>query len=200
VFFETPYIITNDPDELRTYHEHQLAEGLEGAVIKQLDSEYQSGRKGWNWVKIKEEEGTRGKLRDTLDCVVMGLYAGRGKRTEFGLGAFLVGVLDAEQRIKTIAKIGTGLSDEQFRELKKKTEPLMVESPPALYEVSKALVPDIWLQPSVVVEVAADEITRSPQHTAGVALRFPRLVRFREDKAWADVTTLAEVTQLSQLS
>ncbi|MDQ3009011.1 MAG: ATP-dependent DNA ligase, partial [bacterium] len=70
VFYQTEYITTKDPEELRSFHESQLGDGLEGAVIKQLDSLYQSGRKGWNWVKIKEEEGTRGKLKDTLDCIV----------------------------------------------------------------------------------------------------------------------------------
>lgn len=198
VFYETPYIVTNEPEKVRSYHEQQLSTGLEGAVIKQTDSEYQSGRKGWTWVKIKEEEGTRGKLRDTLDCVVMGLYAGRGKRTQFGLGAFLVGVLSENDEIRTIAKIGTGLSDEQFRELKRKAEHLIVQSPPSMYQVPKQLEPDVWLQPELVAEIAADEITRSPLHTAGVALRFPRLVRFREDKKWQDSTTTEEVTQLSQ--
>ncbi len=193
VLYQTPYITTNDAKELRSFHEQQLGAGLEGAVIKQINSVYQPGRKGWSWVKIKEEEGTKGKLKDTLDCVVLGYYAGRGKRTEFGLGAFLVGILDTDQTIKTIAKIGTGLSDEQFRELKTRCQPLIVPDQPAIYNVSKALMPDVWIQPEIVVEVAADEVTNSPVHTAGVALRFPRLVRFRDDKAWAQATTLEEV-------
>ncbi len=196
VFYQTEYVVTNDANELRSFHEEQLAQGLEGAVIKQIDSVYQPGRKGWSWVKIKEEEGTRGKLKDTLDCVVMGYYAGRGKRTQFGLGAFLVGILAEDQTIKTLAKIGTGLSDEQFKELKDRCQPLVVPDQPASYIVEKALIPDVWVQPQLVVEIAADEITRSPVHTAGVALRFPRLVRFRDDKGWENATTLEEVTTI----
>lgn len=198
VIQRTQYIETNDPKELREFHEAQLAAGLEGAVIKQVDSVYQSGRKGWSWVKIKEEEGTRGKLKDTLDCVVMGYYAGRGKRTQFGIGAFLVGVLDSDQNLKTIAKIGTGLSDEQFMELKNRCQPLMVTAQPAAYEVNKMLLPDVWVKPGLVVEIAADEITKSPVHSAGVALRFPRLIKFRDDKGWEQATTIPEVQDIAQ--
>src|SRR3989304_8037220 len=93
VFVLTPFMVTKDPQALHAYHDQQLQEGLEGAVIKQYDSVYKSGRKGWRWVKIKEEEGTAGKLSDTLDCIVMGYYKGRGKRTQFGVGGFFGGFL-----------------------------------------------------------------------------------------------------------
>lgn len=199
VLKQTPYIVTADATELRNFHEAQLEQGLEGAVIKQIDSIYQSGRKGWSWVKIKEEEGSRGKLNDTLDCIVMGYYAGRGKRTVFGVGAFLVGVLDDDKTIKTIAKIGTGLSDDQFVELKNRCESLTSAEKPSLYDVDKSLVPDVWVSPHIVVEIAADEITKSPNHSAGVALRFPRLVKFRDDKNWEQATTVNETTSISHL-
>ncbi len=147
VLYQTPYIVTTDPEELRQFHANQLGKGLEGAVMKQLDSPYQPGRKGWSWVKIKEAEGSRGKLKDTLDCVVMGYYAGRGKRTQFGVGAFLVGVVNDKEELQTIAKIGTGLSDEQFRELKQRCQPLVVTDMPTNYLVHKNLMPDVWVSP-----------------------------------------------------
>ncbi len=197
VFLTTPYELADKPEAVQQLHTQALAEGLEGVVIKQVVSNYQPGRKGWAWVKMKEAEGTRGKLLDTIDAVVMGYYQGRGKRTEFGLGAFLVGVLDAEGQVVTLAKIGTGLSDEQFRTLHTTLKPHQVSTAPAVYQVAKALIPDVWVEPSLVVEVAADELTTSPQHTAGLALRFPRLVRFRPDKKWQDATTLVEVKQLA---
>jgi DNA ligase 1 len=193
-FAET--ILTSDPEKLRQFHNAQLGDGLEGAVIKKIDSPYQSGRKGWSWVKIKEAEGARGKLKDTLDLVVMGYYFGRGKRSQFGVGAFLAGILDDDQQIKTIAKIGTGLSDDQFRELKQRADKLSIEKPPENYEVEKSLIPDAWTRPELVVEIAADEITKSPTHSAGVALRFPRLIKFRDDKNWTDATNLSELTGL----
>lgn len=195
-FLVAPFIVTSDAVELHEYHSQKLTEGLEGAVIKQYDSPYRSGRKGWRWVKIKEEEGTSGKLNDTLDCIVMGYYRGRGKRTAFGLGAFLVGLLGKDEKIYTVAKIGTGLTDEQFRELKKRIDEHTVKEKPAAYEVHKNLVPDGWVEPALVVEIAADEITRSPVHSAGQALRFPRLVRFRDDKTYEDATKLVELTEI----
>lgn len=196
VLYQAPYIQTQDAGELHQFHNQALQDKLEGAVIKQVHSAYQSGRKGWSWVKIKEEEGTRGKLSDTLDCVVMGYYYGRGKRTAFGIGAFLVGVLDDQEQLKTIAKIGTGLSDDQFRELKQRVADLEVKDAPNNYQVDKSLIPDVWVVPSLVVEIAADEITKSPNHTASLALRFPRLVKFRDDKTWSQATTLKEVASI----
>ncbi|PIR58729.1 MAG: hypothetical protein COU69_03930 [Candidatus Pacebacteria bacterium CG10_big_fil_rev_8_21_14_0_10_56_10] len=192
-----------DAGRLRAFHTEQLAAGLEGAVIKRPAGSYSSGRKGWNWVKIKEAEGTTGKLRDTIDAVVLGYYFGRGKRTEFGVGAFLAGVpvASGERRgmIVTIAKIGTGLSDEQLRQLKTKADRLQTNQADSRYQVPKELAPDVWTEPRLVTEIAADEITHSPLHTAGVALRFPRLIKFRADKNADQATTLEEVKQLSDL-
>ncbi|PIY80966.1 MAG: hypothetical protein COY80_00140 [Candidatus Pacebacteria bacterium CG_4_10_14_0_8_um_filter_42_14] len=188
----SPVLRTKNAAELQRFHEEQLRLGLEGAVVKQVMSPYQSGRKGWYWVKIKEAAGTRGKLADTLDCLVLGYYPGRGKRTQFGVGAFLVGVLDGD-KVRTIAKIGTGLTDDQFRELKKRCDELKTSVKPEAYDVPKDLFPGVWCLPGLVTEIAADELTRSPMHTAGLALRFPRLVRFRDDKKWRDATSVSEL-------
>jgi len=201
VFYHSPEFRTKDPIALHQFHEQELINGLEGVVVKQVSAEYQSGRKGWSWVKMKEAEGTKGKLADTIDVVVMGYYFGRGKRAEFGIGAILVGILDQKQeRVLTLAKIGTGLSDEVLRQIKQMCDQLAAPTAPSHYLVNKLLAPDVWCLPDLVVEVAADEITRSPLHSAGVALRFPRLVKFRQDKTWQQATTLKEVYQLSNLS
>lgn len=194
VFVHSPELRTTDPEVLHRYHTELLADGLEGAVVKQIHSPYQSGRKGWSWVKIKEAEGTSGKLSDTLDVIVMGYYFGRGKRTDFGAGSFLVGLLDAKSdKIVTIAKVGSGLSDDELRQMKERCDKLAVKEQPATYDVHKMLIPDVWCQPDLVVEVAADEITTSPLHSAGVALRFPRLISFRDDKKWDQATTVQEL-------
>ncbi len=191
-----PYLITDQAEELHHYHQQKLAEGLEGAVIKQIDSVYQSGRKGWTWVKIKEEEGSRGKLNDTLDLVVMGYYFGKGKRHSFGVGAFLVGVPDNEGNFLTISKVGTGLSDEQFKELKQKSAPLEVKQAPVSYKVEKIITPDVWLAPELVAEIAADEMTKSSIHTSGYGLRFPRLIRWRSDKTPAEATDVEQLKEI----
>lgn len=194
VIVHTQGEVTSDPVALRQYHEEALAEGLEGVVMKQTSSSYQSGRKGWSWVKMKEAEGQTGKLSDTLDVVVMGYYLGRGKRAEFGIGAFLVGVYDEQnQQILSLAKIGTGLTDETLGEVKRRCDKLVVAEQPTSYVINKALTPDVWCAPELVVEVAADELTTSPIHTAGQALRFPRFVKFRDDKKWDQATTLKEL-------
>lgn len=199
IFNPTPFIITNSVAQWHQYHAQQLGAGLEGVVSKQLDSPYRGGRKGWHWVKTKEEEGTSGKLSDTLDLVVMGYFKGTGRRTEFEIGALLCGVVDDTGQIKTISKVGSGLSEENSLTLLQAIKPLRVATQPAEYIVSKLQLPDVWILPQLVVEVAADEITDSPIHTAKVALRFPRFLKIRTDKSTNQATTLTEIMQLKQL-
>jgi DNA ligase-1 len=190
------YITTNDPLVLKQYHKQQLDQGLEGAMVKKRNGQYRPGRTGFNWVKFKESEDSQGKLSDTLDCVVMGYYKGKGKRANFGIGAFLVGVKNKDQFL-TIAKIGTGLSDEQWKEMKQKCSKNKTRQMPKEYsQIEKILTPDEWVSPKIVVEIAADEITKSPTHSAGLALRFPRLVRFREDKDPTQATALKELQNI----
>jgi DNA ligase 1 len=197
ILVHTEQVVTSDPQELQQYHQHALAEGLEGVVMKQTSAGYQSGRKGWSWVKMKEAEGTSGKLSDTVDAIVMGYYNGRGKRAGFGIGAFLVGIWNEEtQQVLTIAKIGTGLTEEMLEEVKRRCDALATPEQPTHYQVNKMLLPDVWCVPGLVVEVAADELTTSPIHTAVQALRFPRFLQFREDKTWQQATTLKELEQI----
>ncbi len=193
------YVRTSSADEVKKLHEKYLSEGFEGAVLKMWNGKYLPGRQGWNWVKIKEVEGNLGKLSDTLDLVVLGYYFGRGKRTDFGIGAFLVGLKKGEFWV-SLAKIGTGLTDDEFRNLKEKLEELIIKEKPENYMVEGTLLADVWVEPKVVVEVAADEITRSNVHAAGIALRFPRLIRFREDKSINEATTWKEVEEIAKIS
>ena len=127
----------------------------------------------------------------------MGYYKGKGKRTKFGIGAFLVGIYDKKSdSFRTIAKIGTGLTDEQWEEIFTRCSKVITKTQPTNYFVPESLIPDVYVTPSIVVEIAADEVTDSPTHTAEKALRFPRLVRFRDDKTPEDSTTLSELTSL----
>jgi DNA ligase-1 len=178
-----------------------ISRGLEGVVAKRLDSPYQAGARNFNWVKLKRN--TSGELTDTIDVVLLGYYRGKGKRAEFGAGALLAGVYDSDKdEFVTISKLGTGLSDEGWRDLHKQVERLEVTEKPA--RVRSILVPDVWLQPDVVVEVLADEITPSPRHTAGMvgdqpgfALRFPRIVSIRKaDKKPEDATSVREIREM----
>lgn len=198
----SPQIVTNDPDELRRYHDEQKNKGLEGVVVKKWEAFYDPGRRGFTWVKFKEEESKKGGgLADTLECVVMGYYKGKGKRTGFGIGAFLVGIRENENSdmFLTISKIGTGLTDEQWKEMKTRCRKWEAKDIPKQYKVNKNLEPDVWCEPQIVVEIQADNITVSPVHTAGLALRFPRLVRFRDLKSSEETTTLTEVKKLYRM-
>jgi DNA ligase 1 len=190
--------ITKDPDVIKKFHAKYLKMGLEGVVVKKANGGYVSGRTGWNWVKMKEVEGQSGRLSDTVDCVVMGYSVGKGKRSGFGIGQFLVGVKDGDA-VKSVTKVGTGLTDEQFRELNTRLKKLSTREKPKEYEVHKDLTPDYWVIPSLVVELAADEITKSPKHTAGLALRFPRLIDFRDDKNPDQATTIKELRDMFDL-
>jgi DNA ligase 1 len=192
----SPYIVTSSADEIRAYHDTQRKKGLEGAVVKKWLSPYEPGRRGFSWVKFKEEEGHTGKLTDTIDGVVMGYYLGEGKRSGFGIGAFLIGVRDKDTFV-TVTKIGTGVSDMLWKELLIRFDKLKISQQPKEYvRVSPMLVPDVWIEPKIVVEVAGDDLTKSPNHGAGVAIRFPRLVKIREDKGPRDATTLREIEQM----
>ncbi len=199
---KTEYLLISSPIKLKAFHEAQLKLGLEGAVMKQKESKYVAGRKSWRWVKIKEEEGSQGKLSDTIDCLMLGYYVGKGKRQAFGIGALLVGVLDRDDDgnlvVKSLSKIGTGLTDDQFREVKNLADQNLSKNnqKPLIYDVDKNLFPDFWLNPSLVLEIAADELSISPIHSAGVALRFPRLVKIRHDKSFEDATTVEELKSI----
>jgi DNA ligase-1 len=186
--------VIDDPERLQAMLEDALSRGLEGLVVKRVDSTYQAGARNFNWVKLKKHSS--GALSDTVDCVMLGYFVGRGKRVDLGVGALLVGVYDAEaDDFKTVTRIGTGLSDAQWREVAERAAPYRSEQQPA--RVHSIITPSVWVEPRIVLEVLADEITSSPNHTAGYALRFPRVIRFRDaDKRPEDATTLQELVSM----
>ena len=186
--------IVSEAKRLTELRQHYLDLGLEGVMCKKLTTAYQAGSRNFNWVKFKKSAG--GELMDTIDAVVMGYYQGKGKRSGFGMGAFLVGVTDEKNCVGSIAKIGTGLTDEQWRELVVKCKKLETKEKPAEYLVDKNLECDVWVKPEIVVEIMADEITVSPIHAFGLALRFPRLINFREDKGVSEATGKKELERL----
>ena len=199
----------SDPKEIEKYFDTYIAEGREGIMAKKPDSIYKPGAREFSWVKLKRSYSS--KVNDTIDCVVMGYDAGKGKRAAFGIGAVLVGVYDQkEEKFVTIAKIGTGMTDEEWRTLKEKCEkrppkadePLaqMAKSKPKEYAVAKEMECDVWVEPRIVLEIRSDEITQSKLHTSGWSLRFPRLERFRTDKRPEDATTKEEIDSLHRSS
>jgi len=197
--------IVKEPKEFDLFFEQVVEEGLEGLMAKKIDASYQAGARNYSWVKYKA--AMKSELADTVDCVVMGYYRGKGKRSEFGIGAFIVGILSPAERGRpldemvkyvTVSKIGTGLTDEQWKEMYKRLEKLKTNKKPQNYQIDKNLNPDVWCNPELVVEIEADQITKSPIHTAGLALRFPRLKRFRDDKNPSQANTLKELKSIAK--
>lgn len=197
----TESIVTSNAKELQGYFNDMIARGLEGVVAKRLDAPYQAGARGFDWVKLKRSY--QSKLRDTVDVVLVGYLRGRGKRASLGIGSLVGAVYDqTHDRFRTVAKIGSGLSDAAWKQLRSRLDEDATPRKPA--RVDSLLTPDVWIEPRYVVEVLADEITRSPFHTCGksgrapgYALRFPRLVGgVRADKAATDATTQREIIEM----
>lgn len=215
--------ILHKPEELQVMLDDSISKGLEGVVVKRVDSLYEAGGRNFNWVKLKRHSA--GELNDTIDCVILGYIFGKGKRTAFGAGALLVGLYDKDRdEFVTASRIGTGLSDEEWQSIRQRAKGLERKNKPG--RVSSLITPSVWLEPKLVIEVLADEITRSPLHTAGMvngqksliathkneketenkevktkdlgyALRFPRLVSFRDkDKKAEDATSVKELIEM----
>jgi DNA ligase-1 len=195
-------IICDNPDCAEELFNKTVENGGEGIVVKSLkaDSGYQAGVRGWHWVKWKPEY-VKG-LRDTFDLVVVGAYRGRGRRAG-AYGALLCAVYnESADRFETLCKLGTGFSDKDLAEMPKKLRKYEVSHKPALLEISKPMTPDSWFEPAVVIEVTGAEITRSPNHTCGkekgkgLALRFPRFLRYRSEKSAEQATTTKEILRM----
>lgn len=194
-------LFSNSLAEIEAFFDKALEHGCEGIIAKSCapDSLYRAGARAWSWIKWKKDYSE--ELADTFDLVVIGGFAGRGKRS--GLwGAFLCAAYDQElDRYETFCKVSTGFSDEELQDLFERFRSGEREEPPA--RVFSELTPTRWFEPSMVIEVQGAEITRSPMHTCGVAalgeglaLRFPRFNRLREDKSPEEATSVAEILAL----
>ena len=153
----------------------------EGLMVKDPESTYQPGRRGLGWLKLK-------KALATLDCVVVGVEWGHGKRRGV-LSDYTFAVRetdDADARLLTIGKAYTGLTDAEIATMTERFTALTLQD----FGRYRTVVPE------VVVEIAFDRIMRSSRHRSGFALRFPRIVRSRDDKAPAETDTLATVEAL----
>jgi DNA ligase-1 len=194
-------IQARDPGKLEALMDKAVASGCEGLVVKNISDQsiYQAGARGWLWIKYKRSY--KAEVQDTFDLVPVGAFAGRGRRAG-SYGALLMAVYNREREVfDTLCKLGSGFTDQDLAELPKMLEP--VKDKQRHPRVNSMMQPDVWLIPSVVLEVAADEITLSPLHTcgwgsvrsgSGLALRFPRFTgKLRKDKAPEDATTSGEV-------
>lgn len=199
----TERIITSSPKELEAFFEENIERGTEGIIAKRLDAVYQAGARNFNWIKLKRSY--KGELQDTIDVVIVGYFKGRGLRAKFGIGALLGCVYDSStDTFKTIAKIGSGLSEEQWQEIKKLLDKIKLNKKHP--RVESEIEADVWVEPKYVFTVRADEITKSPVHTAGktktepgFALRFPRIESWIRDKKPEDATSVKEIIEMFKM-
>jgi DNA ligase 1 len=200
--------IVGSPAELDAFFEEAITDGCEGLVCKSIGPEsfYQAGARGWVWIKYKRDYRT--ELQDTLDLVVVGAFHGRGRRRGT-YGALLMAAYDdTDDMFRTVCKVGAGFTDDDLATLHRRLAPHGVSHRPA--RVDARMEPDVWFEPSLVLEIVGAEITLSPVHTAGwgqvrpdagLALRFPRFTgKYRDDKSPEDATTVKEILDLYRLA
>ncbi|MCU1595205.1 MAG: ATP-dependent ligase [Frankiales bacterium] len=171
-----PQLVTRDLDEARAFQQSALAAGHEGVVLKAGTSVYAAGRRGATWVKVKP--------RHTLDLVVLAVEHGHGRRrgwlSNLHLGA------RHEGGFMMLGKTFKGLTDELLRWQTERFRELEVSDDGQV----------VTVRPEQVVEVAFDGVQTSPRYPGGVALRFARVIRYREDKRAEDADTLDTVLAL----
>lgn len=166
--------IIGDKDEAEVFLNESISAGHEGLMAKALASAYMPGNRGKLWFKVK--------LAETIDCVILAADRGSGRRRGW-LSNYHLAVADNADGYAPVGKTFKGLTDKQFGEMTEKLKAIQTSDDG--YTVS--------VRPEVVVEVAYNEIQRSPQYSSGFALRFARIKRIREDKGPGQVTNLAEL-------
>jgi DNA ligase-1 len=176
-------IITDDEKKAETFYKQALKDKQEGVMMKNLDSDYDPGRRVGNMVKMKPEE-------KDFDLVITGGEYGTGKRSGW-ISSFILSCRDGDKYLE-IGKVGTGFKEKStaetldglsFSELTEKVKPLITE------EKGK----DVKIKPKIIISITYQEIQRSPTYSSGFALRFPRFVNLRPDKPLSEITSLKEV-------
>ena len=192
-------VVTSDIDKVEDFFNESLERGCEGIIAKNAGAEgvYQAGSRGTLWIKWKREYSK--EMQDTFDLVVVGAYLGRGKRAG-KYGALLCATYnDKTDQYETICKLGSGFTDLELGRLEKRLGKYRARKKPNNVAAKSVEEPDVWFKPGQVCEVLGAELTRSPTHTCseldgkGLAIRFPRLVRWRDDKNAEQATTSGEI-------
>ncbi len=177
----TKAIITSSEKEAEKFFKETLKKGMEGIIAKKIDSIYKPGRYVKGWVKLKP-------VQDTLDLVITGAQWGEGKRSHW-LSSFILSCKKGKDYV-SIGKVGTGIKEKEgeltFKELTKKLKPYITETKGK----------NVDIKPKIIIEVAYEEIQKSPTYDSGYALRFPRVKMIREDKPLTEVTTFEEIEKL----
>ncbi|KAF8067164.1 lig1 [Scenedesmus sp. PABB004] len=187
---------STDVEELEAFLNEAVDAATEGLIVKTLADAYEPSKRSAHWLKLKKDY--LAGVGDTFDVVPIGAFYGRGKRAGV-FGAYLLAVYDEERETyQTISKLGTGFSEEQLTALAEALRPSIIPAPRPYYQFGESGAPDVWFAPAAVWEVKAADLSISPLHQAalglvepgkGISIRFPRLVRVRDDKSPEDATT-----------
>jgi DNA ligase 1 len=161
------------------------ARGNEGLMLKRADAPYLPGRRGKWWHKLKRE-------LSTLDVVVVAVEWGHGKRSAV-LSDYTFAVRGERGELLTIGKAYSGLTDAEIAAL---TPWFLAHRLPFEQQRAKARSHEIPVEPKIVLEVAFDVIAKSELHESGFSLRFPRIVRVRDDKPPEEIDTLGRVAEI----
>ncbi|WP_041289361.1 ATP-dependent DNA ligase [Kribbella flavida] len=175
-----PRLVTDDAEAGQAFFADAVKRGHEGVMVKSLSVPYEAGRRGSGWVKVKQTH--------TLDLVVLAAEWGHGRRTGW-LSNLHLGARDEQTgEFVMLGKTFKGLTDELLRWQTERFQQL---------EVSRDAY-TVYLRPEIVVEIAFDGVQTSPRYPAGMALRFARVLRYREDKTADQVDTVQTVRAIHQ--
>ncbi len=181
-------IVTGDIKKAEEFYKEALAKGNEGVMVKSLESEYKPGSRVGYGVKVKP-------VMETLDLIIVGAEWGTGKRAHW-LSSFDIACLDPETgEYVGIGKVGTGIKELEESEGATFEEMTKLLKPYIIHEEGK----HVTIKPKLVVEVNYEEIQKSPTYKSGYALRFPRLVRIREDRRPDEISTIDVVEHLYKI-
>ncbi len=174
-----PNTVTADPQHGREFLEQALSRGHEGVMAKSIDAKYAAGARGQSWLKVKRAR--------TLDLVVLAAEWGHGRRKGW-LSNLHLGARDTEKGgFAMLGKTFKGLTDQMLEW--QTSELLKIEIGRDNYTV--------YVEPKLVVEIAFNEIQTSPRYASGLALRFARVKRYRDDKTAAETDTFQTVQKLA---
>lgn len=192
----------NEPKDLAEMIAKVLKLGLEGLVLKSVNSKYEPGKR--HWLKVKKDYLCQGAMADTADLVVLGAWYGTGQKGGM-MSVFLMGCYDTDRDVwLTVTKVHTGHDDATLEKLQDELEMLKIGKDPKLVpkwlRANKPMIPDfVAIDPKnqPVWEITGAEFTNQGVHTAdGISIRFPRVTRIRNDKNWETATNLNELRNL----
>ena len=196
----------SNPDDLKHMIAKVIKEGLEGLVLKDVNSIYEPGKR--HWLKVKKDYLLQGQMADTADLVVLGAYYGTGNKGGL-MSVFLMGVYDEKsKRWLTVTKVGNGHDDKTIDKISKELKTIKIakdmKKVPKWLHVNRSYVPDLVVEnpkAAPVWEITGTEFSKSESHTAdGISIRFPRVTRIRQDKNWESATDLNRLKVLFEKS